>query len=635
MGCKNDERSAIVVSGNTRRTLRYGGFDGFRWMTLSELKMSDGNVKPHVIRLTAGPGKPAFLSRVRVVVHSPTGGAVTLGTKLKPIASVVTERGPIDGGFAEAYPEMVAVWEGRREIVRHVCDDKDLEAAFLAAEKNGRVANEMLFRCRKYVDGWLANADPETGLIPRNLRESKDIWNGRDSAADNYPFMVLTCALTDRELFEGRMRQMLETERRLTSRVGAMPDVYSFSKKGFLREEIDLNAVIFDASEYVKDGLLPLTEWLGPSPWLDRLLEIENDIWKYAPVETPYGNIPSTNVEVNGEQLQVLSRLYWLTGEEKYLRWAQRLGDYYLLGGRHPTDDFTSLRLRDHGCEIVSGLCELYVCCAFADTAKREQYRDAIHRMCDRILEIGRDSRGMLYNSINPQTGDHTSGICDTWGYNYNGIYAVYLVDDREDYREAVRSALTHLPELIDYHWGVADEYADSVEGALNLFNREPVPAAAEWMDSEIRDMWRPQRPDGVVEGWHGDGNSARTAIMYHFWKTQGMYVQPWRPDVRLGASPLPDGRICVSLVATEPWGGRIVFDRPRHREVMHLPIDYPRINQFPEWFTVSSDESVRIRDVTGDEGVLHAREATTQGMAIVLEPSVEKRLIVEKLRRK
>ena len=60
------------------------------------------------------------------------------------------------------------------------------------------------------IDGWLAHADPQTGLIPRNLGDS-NFWNGRDSAADNYPFMVLTAAMTDRPLFQGRMLEMLRT----------------------------------------------------------------------------------------------------------------------------------------------------------------------------------------------------------------------------------------------------------------------------------------------------------------------------------------------------------------------------------------------------------------------------------------
>ena len=54
---------------------------------------------------------------------------------------------------------------------------------FRHAERNGRQAAEAFYRCHRYVAGWLAHADPATGLIPRNFRESRDYWNGRDSAA--------------------------------------------------------------------------------------------------------------------------------------------------------------------------------------------------------------------------------------------------------------------------------------------------------------------------------------------------------------------------------------------------------------------------------------------------------------------
>jgi hypothetical protein len=132
------------------------------------------------------------------------------------------------------------------------------EEFFRQAEHNGRDAAEAFSRCRRYVDGWLAHADPQSGLIPRNLSRDRDLWNGRDAAADNYPFMVLTCALTDRELFEGRMREMLRSEIRLTSRVGRLCDDFLFSKQGFAHATTNLDAIMFDNSEYVKDGLIPL-----------------------------------------------------------------------------------------------------------------------------------------------------------------------------------------------------------------------------------------------------------------------------------------------------------------------------------------------------------------------------------------
>ena len=34
-----------------------------------------------------------------------------------------------------------------------------------------------------------------------------------------------------------------------------------------------------------------------------------------------------------------------------------------------------------------------------------------------------------------------------------------------------------------------------------------------------------------------------------------------------------------------------MTFDRQRHKEILHLPIDYPRINQFPEWFIADREK--------------------------------------------
>jgi hypothetical protein len=48
--------------------------------------------------------------------------------------------------------------------------------------------------------------------------------------------------------------------------------------------------------------------------------------------------------------------------------------------------------------------------------------------------------------------------------------------------------------------------------------------------------MWNKQQPSGIIEGWHGDGNFARTTIMYCLWMTQGTYLQPWRSDLEIGA---------------------------------------------------------------------------------------------------
>jgi hypothetical protein len=304
-----------------------------------------------------------FWPKLRIVLGQPSG----------------TASGPGAANQFEAFPAMRSMWGRELVSTDGTPGDRRRAQLFRAAEKNGRLANEALFRCRRYVDGWLACADPATGLIPRNLRESRDFWNGRDSAADNYPFIVLTASITDRPLMEGRLLDILRAETRLTSRLGCLPDDYSFSS--------------------------------------------------------------------------------------------------------------------------------------------------------------------------------------------------------------------------------------------------EPVESAADWIDTQTRMMWAIQKPDGIIEGWHGDGNFARTSLMYALWKTQGVTLQPWRSDVRFGAVREGDA-VFLSLTSDQPWTGRVIFDRPRHKLLMHLPLDYSRINQFPEWFTLDSDACYGLK--SGDQPT-HETTGTqlAEGILIELKPEV------------
>ncbi|MCK5730939.1 MAG: hypothetical protein KAH68_07685, partial [Draconibacterium sp.] len=52
-------------------------------------------------------------------------------------------------------------------------------------------------------------------------------------------------------------------------------------------------------------------------------------------------------------------------------------------------------------------------------------------------------------------------------------------------------------------------------------------------------------------------------------------------------------------------WSGKLVFDAQRHKTILNLPIDYPRINQFPEWFTAKPGENYSIvsskKEISGE----------------------------------
>jgi hypothetical protein len=506
------------------------------------------------------------------------------------------------------------------------------------AKENGISANEGFVRSLLFVNGWLAKADSASGLIPSNLFSKTDIWEPHNSAADNYSFMVLTAYLLDKNLYEEEMLDILNNEKKITSRVKSLPDTWSFSKRAFISPEPLPGTIIFGTSEYIKDGLLPLTEFIGHSPWNVRMMEMLDDLLEYmeeaGSLESVYPERMASVEEVNGEMLQTLSRVYWMTGSQKYLEKAIEIGDYYLLGERD-LSQIEYLRLRDHGCEIISGLSELYVTLHFVDKKKKEQYRPAMYKLLDRVLEVGRNEDGLFYDAVNTKTGEiMDKGIADTWGYTLNAFYSVWLIDKKEEYRHAVIKVFEKLNEKYrNYPWeGTShDGYADALESGINLYNREPDPNLKNWIDSEIKVMFDMQQKSGIIIGTHADGNFARTAIMYSLWKTQGANIQPWRSDVILGAEK-KDEEIFFTLTAENGWKGKLFFDTHRHKAILNLPIDYPRINQFPEWFTINKNEEYSIvssqKELTGE----YLGKALLKGLSIELE---EGELLVIKVKGK
>ncbi len=514
-------------------------------------------------------------------------------------------------------------------IVLFTCTDQPEFKQELTAKayQNGTEASEGFERSLRFVHGWLNHVDKTTGLIPANLSSSKDIWEPHNSAADNYAFMVLTSYLLDEDLYEGEMLEMLKTEKELTSRIKSLPDTWSFSKKSFLKEEPQPANILFGASEYIKDGLVPLMEYIGHSPWHDRMMEMLDDLLEYkgetGNLENVFHDRMASVEEVNGELLQTLTRVFWMTGDKKYLDKAIEIGDYYLLGQRD-LSKIEYLRIRDHGCEIIGGLSELYVTVHFVDPAKKEQYKPALYNLLDRVLETGRNEDGLFYNAINPKTGEVVDkNIVDNWGYTFNAYYSVWLTDKKTEYRQAILDGFRNLnTKYRNFNWEGSshDGYADALESAINLFNREPVPDLGNWIDSEIKVMFNMQQEDGIIGGWHGDGNFARTAVMYSLWKTLGARVKPWRRDVILGAAT-GDNEVCFVLTSENQWEGKLIFDTPRHKTILNLPIDYPRINQFPEWFTAEEDKEYNLIFSVNKTASKFTGKQLAEGIPIKLNP--------------
>ena len=476
------------------------------------------------------------------------------------------------------------------------------------ARDNALAANEAFHRCHKLVEGWLQHRDPKSGLFPQNLESP--MWTPHNSAADLYPFMVLTAYYTDPGWFQGMVREVLHREIQLTTRVRRLPDTFAFESQDFANPEPDLRKIIFGASEYAKDGLLPVSEVLGRDEWFYRMRDIAEDILAESPVESQWGALPADDTEVNGEMLQSLCRLFRATADPKFLCATQSIADAYFLEvlpacNGVPTQRWNFaehrvvsdiLSLNDHGNEIIGGLSEAFLLCKTYDPERYARYEPAMRKMMDTLLAKATNEDGLWYIRIVPSTLEvESKGTPDTWGYALNAVYTMYLATGDEKYRAAVERALHNINQDRYKRWGGADEFADSIEGAMVLLNRVPTPEGFAWLEDVVHILLGRQREDGIIEGWHVDGNYARTALMYAMYKTKGTRIEPWRQDVRFGAAVRND-TLHVRLEADEAWMGKLYLDHPRHRDYMGLTVNYPRLNEHPEWYTVEHGALYDIR---------------------------------------
>ncbi len=455
--------------------------------------------------------------------------------------------------------------------------------------------------CVRYANGWLAHADARSGLLPRTLTGDA-YWNAKDCAADNFPFLAMTAHLTGLPHLRRAADFIFAQEQKLTRHGSGMPDDFVFATQALRARDAKPEDLVFGAAEYCKDGLLPLYEWTGDPRYLRRMTELLHAIAAQAAVPSPAGALPSSNLEVNGDLLQAMSRAWWITGDDEFSTVAFRLADHHLLHA--PLLQLQSLALRDHGCEVIGGLSEAYALARHADPARADAWQAPLYALLDCIATHGVRDDGLLHVAIDPRTGKVThAGASDGWGYVFDAFLTVAAVDHEPRFRDIVARSLDRVVK-VDVRstpgLGGADGCADSLEGALNILARLPHAGASAWVDREIGILFDAQRPDGILEAWYGDGNSARTMWMWALSKTQGVSVQPWREDVALSVARAADGGLQIALHADFAWSGTMSCDRPRHGDVMRMPLDYARINQWPEWFAPARHDAFTLTQEGG-----------------------------------
>jgi hypothetical protein len=542
------------------------------------------------------------------------------------------------------------------------------------ARAAGVLAAEAQARAAQVVDRWVGRVDPDTGLLPRGVAAEDQVWDYANAGADLYPHLLIGAALLRPSAYPSLLH-VLSAERAIQQPGRVPADVDLVSNRA---REGDIDDQIYGTVEYAKDALLPLTERLGRGPWLDRMRELARAVDEDASVRTPLGRIPSDRSETNGQALQVLSRLYWATADDAYRVSAERIARAYLEEALPRSDwmpllswdfkrnrsDEDQVQLRDHGNEIATALVEFHL----IETARGEhdvrKHRAAIRAMLDRLLERARTRDGLWESAIDAHTGaprtlsytrpvhppDLRAGrgsretvvkltLSDSWGYLYAAYLTQAMIEETwpggdpevaRRYRAAAEAGLLAASRLELFPWEGAEQdgYADSIEGALYLLNRLESPAAAAWIDRQAGTLFGAQEDSGRVDDEHLDGNFIRTALLYAAWQTQGARLEPWEAGTMLGAAPDRDCLV-VALSAGRDWSGKVVFDTPRHRLNLGLPLNYPRLNEWPEWFVVEPGRQYRVDDSGGDATGAYDGARLGSGLDLRLQGGAERRLRV------
>jgi hypothetical protein len=507
------------------------------------------------------------------------------------------------------------------------------------ARGNALLASEAFRRAARATERWLNRRDARTGLFPHTLRGDRDQWTYGDVGSDLYPFL----AIATRLLLPDRTPEIMAVLAAERATSSGLPRDVDLKTGQLIRREAEKEMLA--AVEYAKDGLLPLVELLGPEPWLPRLREVTDAALAASSTPTRHGTIPADSTEVNGSTLQVLARLYWLTRDPAYLQMGRKIAAAYLDDALPDTGylpihrwDFVDdepigprrFYLGDHGAEIVSGLVEWHRVEVLSAAPEAATHRRAIRKMLDRLLETGRTPEGLWYEAVEFPSGRvRDREVSDNWGY-LGQAYLDHAAIERSEsdgdpqaaarYELAAAGLLRSVTAFRAHRWedGTMDGYADTLEGAIYLLRYLDVPEAESWADEQIAGLYRFQRADGRVTDENIDGNFIRTVLLYAFAKTHGARMDPWDPNVTIGAAR--DGDCLHVYVRTEsPWAGRIVFDTPRHRAHFRLPADYPRLNQWPEYFAVEAGREYTWTDQAGQEQV-YAGEVLGVGLQLSLD---------------
>ncbi len=119
---------------------------------------------------------------------------------------------------------------------------------------------------------------------------------------------------------------------------------------------------------------------------------------------------------------------------------------------------------------------------------------------------------------------------------------------------------------------------------------------------------------------------------MYNLWKSKGTYLQPWTQEITLGAEMIGD-TLYLAVHSPTAWEGQLFFDNARHSNEMNMPMDWPRINQFSEWYTIDPTGEYQLSDFQEGTSRKTGGVSFIEGIPFKLEANETKWLMVSSLK--
>lgn len=535
-------------------------------------------------------------------------------------------------------------WELRSMVAERSAAALRVNDLVAAAEIHADFGREALRRARAAHDAWMRLHHTETSLFPQSTRVNE--WNYRHVAADLFCFLWIVSARMQAPSLS-KLMETLEAESKL-----AMADDLCPSVRWDDGSEIPgtRSERMFGMAEYAKDGLISVCEATGDERARDRLEAVVRCVLAHSAEPSPFGLLPSSDSEVNGNMLQVLCRLGCEAGGDEHAESAASIASAVIetmLPANHglPARAFrydrgqaldATVMLRDHGNELIPGLGEAYALAVSlrddaAWAARAACWREPLLAMYERILAVGIRDDGLLVSAVDASTGRHLDPRPnDNWGYIACGALALIGALEREGNIEAPRAAalLKRLDLLaaaaaasddIEWEAGTHDGEADTIESALYFAAYRPSSAEEllPWVHRRIGKLFAHQRDDGFVGGTYLDGNFMRTAMLYAEACGGGWMLSPPSDGVSIGLA-CKDGDCVLILRSLRAYAGTLKCPGRWTGRGPRLAWDWPRINSWPRWSV--GENMIAVESATGLAQPPNLDELRS-GLALRLEP--------------